>query len=141
VPARPRCLTGGSRLSPPARALPLSLLLPRGPVLSAPFLAPACPLSLFRGAHLSARPQPPTHVPRHGRAHDRAFSGHLCTSSPLLSPGLRSPTFPRSLAPSAKPSRPLSRSAHATRKLCRRSPKTVVRSATAVDPVPRFLPR
>jgi hypothetical protein len=57
---------------------------------------------------------PPT-FPRRGRAHDRTISSHLRTSSPLLSPAHRSPTSPRSLAPSAEPSRPLSRSTHATR--------------------------
>jgi hypothetical protein len=57
---------------------------------------------------------PPT-FPRRGRGHDHAISGHLHTSSPLLSPAPRSPTSPRSLALSVEPSRPLSRSAHATR--------------------------
>jgi hypothetical protein len=54
-------------------------------------------------------------IPRRGRAHDRAIYGHLCTSPPLLSLAPRSPTFPRSLVPSAEPSRPLPRSARVTR--------------------------
>jgi hypothetical protein len=47
-------------------------------------------------------------IPCRGRAHDRAISGHLRTSSPLLIPAPRSPTSPRSLAPSVEPFRPLS---------------------------------
>jgi hypothetical protein len=48
------------------RPLSLSLLLPRGPGLSAPFLSHAlCSLSQSRRPHLSARPQPPAHDPPH----------------------------------------------------------------------------
>ena len=79
--------------------------------------------------------------PRRGRAHDRVISGHLHTSSPLFNPALRSPTFPHSLAPSAEPSRPLSRSARATRELRHRPPSTDVRSATVVEHTPRLSPR
>jgi hypothetical protein len=48
APARPLCLTGGSRLSAPTSTLtPLPLSLPRGPELSAPFFSPrALSLSL-----------------------------------------------------------------------------------------------
>jgi hypothetical protein len=51
-------------------------------------------------------PNPPPTFPHRGRAHDRAISGHLHTSLPLLSPTPCSPTSPRSLAPSVEPSRP-----------------------------------
>jgi hypothetical protein len=57
--------------------------------------------------------------PRRGHAHDRTFSGHVPAPVPLLSLAPRSPTSPRSFAPSAKPSRPLSRSTRACRELCR----------------------
>jgi hypothetical protein len=130
--------------SVPTRApsLPLSVLLPRGLGLSASFLSHARPLpSLSRRSHLSAHPQPPAHDPPPGRAHDLAISGHLRTSSPLLSLAPCSPTFPRSLAPSVEPSCPLSRSAHATRELRHRPPSTDVRSATVIEPAPRLLPR
>jgi hypothetical protein len=135
----------------------LSLSLPHGPGLSAPTCAPSLPLSLAapwarfvgvvpftrvlalslsRRPHLSARPQPSAHDPRRGHAHDRTISGHLRTSSPLLSPAPRLPTFPRSLAPSTEPSRPLSHSPRATRELCHRPLSIVVRSATVVEPAP-----
>jgi hypothetical protein len=51
-------------------------------------------------------PNLPPMFPRRGRAHDRAISGHLRTSSPLLSPAPYSPSFPltcalsRTLSPS-----------------------------------------
>jgi hypothetical protein len=50
--------------------------------------------------------------PRRGRAHDRAFSGHLRTSSPLLSPAPRSPISPAHLCPQPNPLAPLSLYAH-----------------------------
>jgi hypothetical protein len=53
---------------------------------------------------------PPT-IPHSGRAHVLAFSGHVLASAPFLSPAPCSPTSPLSLAPSAEPPRPLSRSA------------------------------
>jgi hypothetical protein len=79
--------------------------------------------------------------PHHGRTHDHAIFTHLRTSLPLLSPTPCSPTFPRSLAPSAEPSRPISRSARTARGLCHRPPSTVVCSATVVEPAPYLLPR
>jgi hypothetical protein len=67
-----RCLTSGSRLSAPTRAPSLSLLY--GTDLSVPFLfARALALSLHRGLHPSAP----------SASHDRAFSGHFLTPSPL----------------------------------------------------------
>jgi hypothetical protein len=95
--------------SVPTRApsLPLSVLLPRGPGLSASFLSHARPLpSLSRRPHLSARPQPPAHDPPPGRAHDLAISGHLRTSLPLLSLAPCSPTFPAHLRPQSNPLTP-----------------------------------
>jgi hypothetical protein len=113
APARPRCLTGGPRLSAPTPARPLSSLslsLPRGPGLSVSFLSPARSLpSLSRRPHLSAVPNLSPTIPRRGRAHVRAFSGHVRASAPC------SPTSPHSLAPSAEPPRHLSRSARAPR--------------------------
>jgi hypothetical protein len=81
-------------------------------------------LSLSRKPHLSVRPQPPAHVPRCGHAHDRTFSSHLRTSSPLLSLAPRSPTSPHSLAPSVEPPRPSLTLRTRPDKLRRRSPKT-----------------
>jgi hypothetical protein len=121
----PACARAPARAD--RRSLPVSLSRPR--VLS---LSPSrCPVgqacrhrSSCTRAHFSLCPADPTcqlvpnlppTFPRRGRAHDRTIFGHLRTSSPLLSPAPRSHTSPRSLAPSAKPSRPLSRSAHATR--------------------------
>jgi hypothetical protein len=95
VPARPRCLTGGPRLSALTRvpSLPLSLSLPRGPGLSRVVPLARAPLSLCpAGPTYQLVPNLPPTFPRRGRAH-RAISGHLRTSSPLLSPAPRSPNF------------------------------------------------
>jgi hypothetical protein len=81
------------------RSLPLP---PRAPTLS---LCPAVPT--YQSSSTS-RPR----SPRRGRAHDRTFSGHVQAPAPLLSLTPCSPTPPLSFAPSAQPSRPLSRSAH-----------------------------
>ena len=118
--ARPLCLTGGSHLSAQPRAPPLSLsLCPVGqpcwcccsrPCALSPSLCSAIPT-----CQPSSTSCPRS--PRRGRAHVRAFSAHVPMSSPLLSPAPCSPTSPRSFAPSAKPPRPLSRSAHACREL------------------------
>jgi hypothetical protein len=117
APARPQCLTGGPRLSAPTPTRPLSpLSLPRGLGLSVSFLSPARSLPyLSRRPHLSAVPNLSPTIPRLGRAHVLTFSGHVPAPAPLLSPTPCSPTYPRSLAPSTKPPRPLSRSARATR--------------------------
>jgi hypothetical protein len=73
---------------------------------------------------MSVRPQPPTHVPHCGHAHDRTFSGHLRTSSPLLSLAPRSPTSPHSVALSVEPPRPFLTLRTRPDKLRRRSLKT-----------------
>jgi hypothetical protein len=90
-------------------------------------------LSLSRRAHLSVIPNLLPTIPRRGHAHDRAFSGHTLAPASLLSPVPYSPTSPRSLAPSAKPPRPLSRSARVTRELRHRPPTSVARSTVAVE--------
>jgi hypothetical protein len=105
APMCPRRLTGGPRLSVPTPAHPLSLSLLCGADLSASFLFPAPALSLSRRPHLSTIPNLSPTIPRRGRAHVRAFSGHVPTPAPLLSPAPCSPTSPRSLAPSAEPPR------------------------------------
>jgi hypothetical protein len=125
-----------------APSLPLSLSLPRGPGLSAPFLSPARLLpSLSRRPHLSSVPNLSPTIPRHGRAHVRAFSGHVPVPTPLLSPARCLSTSPCSLPPSAKPPRALSHSAHANRELRHRSPSVATHSAITVVPAPRLLPR
>jgi hypothetical protein len=107
----------GANSSAPSLLLSLSLSLDaRGPGLSAPFLLPARSLpSLSRRPHLSAVPNLSPSIPRRGRAHVRAFYDHVPAPAPLLSPTPCSSTSPRSLAPSAEPPRPLSRSARTTR--------------------------
>jgi hypothetical protein len=72
---------------------------------------------------------------RRGRAHVRAFSGHLRTPSTPLEPVSRSPTSPCSFAPSVEHPRPLSRPARASRQLRRHSPKSIARSTIAVSPL------
>jgi hypothetical protein len=134
--ARPRCLTGGPRLSVPTSvpSLPLSLAAPWARSVDAVPLARA-------PASLSALPTPPVsssstsrpRSPHRGRAHDHVIPCHLRTSPPLLSPAPCSPTFPRSLVPTAEPSRPLSRSAHATRPFCYRLPTSAARSMVTVE--------
>jgi hypothetical protein len=98
-------------------------------------------LSVSHEPHLSVCPQPPAHVPRLGRAHDRAFSSHLRMSSPLLSPAPRSPTSLRSLVPSAEPPRLLSHPTHATRQALPPLTKDSRRSATVVESPLRPWPR
>jgi hypothetical protein len=76
--------------------------------------------------------------PRRGRTHVHAFSGHVPAPMPLLSLVPCSPASPRSFAPSAKPPRPLSRSARASRELRHHPPSTdvVLRSPSRPRPVP-----
>jgi hypothetical protein len=117
-----RCFVGPTyqRCFPRARPLPLSV-------------SPSSPVS----SSLTSHPR----SPRRGRAHDRAFSGHVRAPSPLLSLAPCSPTSPLSFAPSAQPSRPLSRSAHACRELCHRLPSTVACFAATVASAPHPVPR
>jgi hypothetical protein len=75
----------------------VGVVLSRAPVLSLS-VPPSPPVSLS----LTSRPQ----SPRRGRAHDRAFSGHVRAPAPLLSPAPCSPTSPLSFAPSAQLPRP-----------------------------------
>jgi hypothetical protein len=119
APACPRCRTCGPRLSAPTCALTPSLPLAAmwGQSIGAVPFPRARPLSLYRRAHLSIIPNLLPTIPRRGCAHDHTFSGHVLTSASLLSPAPCSSTSPRSLAPSAKPPRPLSRSACVTREL------------------------
>jgi hypothetical protein len=137
VPDRQAPPVGANQL-----ALSPSLSLPRGPGLSAPSSSTHAHFSLcLTDPTCQLVPNLPPTIPRRGRAHDRVISGHLRMSPPLLSPASCSPTFLRSLAPSAEPSSPLSCSARATRELCHRPPSTVGHSATVVEPAPRLLPR
>src|SRR5688500_8533182 len=85
---------------------------------------------------LTARPR----SPRRGLAHDRAFSGHVPTPVPLLSPALCSPSPPRSFVHSAKPSRPLSPSAHTNREPRHRPPSTAACSAATIASAPYPVP-
>jgi hypothetical protein len=119
-----------------------SLSLPRGPELSAPFFSPAPSLSLWPAIptcqlSLTSRPR----SPRRGRAHDRAFSGHVRAPAPLLSPAPCSPTSHLSFAPSTQLPRPLSRSARTNRELHHRPPTPTTCSMAVVAPVPRLVPR
>jgi hypothetical protein len=119
-----------------------SLSLPRGPELSAPSSRTCARFSLCSAV---ATCQPSStfrpRSPRRGRAHDRAFSGHVRAPALLLSPASCSPTPPLSFAPSAQLSRPLSCSAHANRELCHLPPTPIACSVAAVAPVPRPVPR
>jgi hypothetical protein len=122
LPSKTGCdisMTGGPRLSAPTPAHPLSpslSLAACGPGLSVPFHSPARSLpSLSHRTHLSAVPNLSPTIPRRGCAHIRAFSSHVPNPVPLLSPAPCSPTSPRSIAPSAEPPHPLSRSARVTR--------------------------
>jgi hypothetical protein len=105
-----------------AHSPPLSLL--GGIDLSAlfPSRAPAPSLSVPPSPPVSSSSTSHPRSPHRGRAHVRAFSGHVCAPVPLLSPAPYSPTSALSFAPSAKPSCPLSRSAHACRELCQPLP-------------------
>jgi hypothetical protein len=95
----------------------------------------ANPLSLPRGPHpsvpsasLTSHPRP-----RRGRAHVRAFPGHLRTPSSPLEPTPRSPISPFSFAPSTEHPRPLSRAAHVSRQLRRRSLTSATHSTVTVE--------
>lgn len=126
--ARPQPLTGGPRLSAPARAH-VSLSLPlaaSGADLSAPLLV----------VHALVPNLSPAHSHR-GHAHVCAFPGHLRMPSPPLELAPCSPTPPCSFAPSPEHPRPLSRPARASKKLRHRSPKPVARSSTVVEPPSR----
>jgi hypothetical protein len=98
-----------------------------------PFSPRLLSLSLSHRAHLSVIPNLPPTIPCRGRAHDRMFFGHVLAPASLLNLAPCSPTSPRSLAPSAKPPRPLSRSARVTRELRHRPPTSVARSTVAVE--------
>jgi hypothetical protein len=90
-------------------------------------------LSLSRRAHLSVIPNLPPMIPRRGRAHDHAFSGHVLAPVSLFNPAPYLPTSPPSLAPSAKPPRPLSISAHVTRELRHHPPTSAACSMVAME--------
>jgi hypothetical protein len=132
----------GASLSAPSPSLYLSAPWDRaiGAILPPP---PQRPLSL------SVPPPPPVsssstsrpQSPRRGRAHDRAFSGHVRVPAPLLSLAPCLPTSPLSFAPSAQPSHPLSRSAHAYREPRHRSPTTTACSVAVIAHVPCPVPR
>jgi hypothetical protein len=130
----------GASLSAPSLPLSLAALWARpvgaGSLACAhsPYLCPTVPTCQSSSTF---RPQ----SPRHGRAHDRVFSGHVRAPAPLLSPVPCSPTSPPSFAPFAQLSRPLSRSAHASREPCHRPPTPTACSVATVAPVPRPVPR
>jgi hypothetical protein len=143
--ARARVPSALNRRTPPVGASPR----PRSFSPSLPLTASGADLSVpfpFSHAHVLSRfPADPTNLPptnsHRGRAHVRAFPDHLHTPSPPLEPAPHSPTPPCSFAPSAEHPRPLSRPAHASRQLRRRSPKPVARSTAAVEPAPHPLSR
>jgi hypothetical protein len=118
APACPRCLTGGSRLSAPNRAPSLPLSLSRcsvGPIYRRRS-------SRTRARSLSVSRTPPVSP---SPTSCQCPSPWMCPRRRVLRPRSRaraplevariSPTSPRSLAPSAELSRPLSCPAHATR--------------------------
>jgi hypothetical protein len=132
----------------PACPLSPSLSLPRGPGHSAPSSRPRARFSLCPADPTCQLVSNLPHtIPRRGRTHVRAFSGHvlsfapLLSHAPLLSPTPYSPTSPRSLALSAEPARPLSRSTRVTRELRHRPPSIAVHSTTAIEHASRLLPR
>jgi hypothetical protein len=98
----------GASLSAPSPSLYLSApwdraigaILPPPPSVRSLSVPPPPPVS----SSSTSRPQ----SPRRGRAHDRAFSGHVRVPAPLLSLAPCLPTSPLSFAPSAQPSHPLS---------------------------------
>jgi hypothetical protein len=109
------------RRTPPIGANPSTL----SPSLSRCSVGPTCrrhcsrprplSLSLPHRLHLSAVLNLKPTIPRRGRAHVLAFSGHNRALAPLLNPVPCSPTSPLPFAPSTQLSRPLSRSAHTNR--------------------------
>jgi hypothetical protein len=107
----------GANSSMPSLSLSLSLSrCPMGQACRRRFSRPCprfplCPADPTCQPSLTSRPR----SPHRGRTHVRTFSDHVPAPAPLLSPAPCSPTSPRSLAPSAEPPRPLSRSARATR--------------------------
>jgi hypothetical protein len=132
----------GANLSALASSLSLSLAALWGRPVGAVSLACArspslCPVVPTCQPSLTSRPR----SPRRGRAHVRAFSSHIHALTPLLSPMPCLPTSPRSFVPSAKPSRPLSRSAQACRELCHRSSSTAACSVATVASAPRPVPQ
>jgi hypothetical protein len=90
-------------------------------------------LSLSHRAHLSVIPNLLPTIPHRGRAHDHAFSDHILVPASLLNTAACSPTTPPSLAPSAKPPRPLSRSTRVTRELRHRPSTSVARSTVTME--------
>ena len=132
MPARPKPLIGGPRLSAPARA-PLLSLSPShcsvGPACQRQFpRARAHPLSLPRGPHQSdpIPTLPPTAPPwTWPRLRTPQPPPHALTP---LDPMPRSPTSPCSFVPSAEQSRP----ACEPKQLCCYSPTSVVRSTVVV---------
>jgi hypothetical protein len=141
--ARPLCLTGGSRLSVPTRVR-------FSPSLSVPWARPVGASSLVCARSPSLCPTVPTcqlvsnlppTISYHGRAHDRAFFGHVRAPAPLLSLAHCSPTSPRPFVPSARLARPLSRCAHACREPCHHPPPNAAYSATTIAFAPRQVSR
>jgi hypothetical protein len=142
--ARARAFARADRWTPPvglSRPRALSLPLPSGPVLSASFLSHARPLSLCP-ATPPISPSP-TSCPRPSswtRPRPRVIRPPPHVLTPF-EPAPRSPTSPRSLAPSVKPPRPLSHPAHATRQAPPPLTEDRRRSATAVESLSRLWPR
>jgi hypothetical protein len=125
----------GANSSMPSLSLSLSLSrCPMGQACRRRFSRPCprfplCPADPTCQPSLTSRPR----SPHRGRTHVRTFSDHVPAPAPLLSPAPCSPTSPRSLAPSAEPPRPLSRSARARPEPRHRPPTSVARSTVAVE--------
>jgi hypothetical protein len=145
-PARARAPLVPDRRAPPVDANPSTLTpsLSRcsvGPSYRchsiSPCLLSLCPVVPTGQPSLTSRPR----SPRRGRAHDRAFSSHVPVPAPLLTPAPCSPTSPRSFVPSARLSRPLSRSAHSCRELRHRPSSTAACSTATIAFAPCPVPQ
>jgi hypothetical protein len=123
----------GTNSSAPSLPPPLSRC-PVGQACRRSFSRPRARFPLLsRRPHLSAVPNLLPTTPRRGRAHVRAFSGHVLAPAPRLSLAPCSPTSPHSLAPSAEPPLALSLALRARPEPRHRPPTSAARSTVAVE--------